>query len=85
MSRVGIADLKAKLSEYLRIVKRGEDVTVYDRSEPIARIVPFTARGALVVREPVRSYKTFRDIELPAPVRLDADVVELLLADRTER
>ena len=84
MSKVGVADLKAKLSEYLRTVKRGEEVTVYDRNEPVARIVPFTARGALVVREPARSYKSFRDIKLPAPVRLDVDPVELLLHDRNK-
>ncbi len=82
MSRVGIADLKAKLSEHLRAVKRGEEVTVYDRNEPIARIVPFTARGALIVLEPARIYKSFRDIKLPAPVKLDVDPVALLLEDR---
>ena len=82
MSKVGVADLKAKLSEHLRTVKRGEEVTVYDRNEPIARIVPFTSRGALIVREPVRVYKTFRDIKLPAAVKLDVDPVDLLLQDR---
>jgi prevent-host-death family protein len=82
MSKVGVADLKAKLSEHLRTVKRGEEVIVYDRNEPIARIVPFTTRGSLIVREPVRSYKSFRDIKLPSPVKLDVDPVELLLQDR---
>ena len=82
MSRIGIAELKAKLSENLRAVKRGEEVTVYDRNEPVARIVPFSPRGALIVREPVRSYRTFRDIKLPAPVKLDVDPVGLLLQDR---
>ena len=84
MSKVGIADLKAKLSEHLRAVKRGEEVTVYDRNEPVARIVPFAVRGALIVREPVRSYRTFRDIRLPAPVKLDVDPVDLLLEDRNK-
>lgn len=82
MSKVGVADLKAKLSEHLRTVKRGEEVIVYDRNEPIARIVPFTARGALIVREPARAYKSFRDIKLPAPVKLEVDPVDLLLQDR---
>ena len=84
MSKVGVADLKAKLSEYLRTVKRGEEITVYDRNEPVARIVPFTPRGALIVREPVRHYKAFRDIKLPAPVKLDVDPVALLLEDRNK-
>lgn len=82
MSKVGVADLKAKLSEHLRTVKRGEEVTVYDRNVPVARIIPFTTRGALIVRDPVRAYKSFRDIKLPAPVKLDVDPVALLLEDR---
>ncbi len=82
MSKVGVAELKAKLSEHLRSVKRGEELVVYDRNEPVARIIPFAPRGALVVREPVRSYKTLREIELPAPVKLGIDPVGLLLQDR---
>ncbi len=84
MSKVGVADLKAKLSEHLRTVKRGDEVIVYDRNEPIARIVPFTSRGALIVREPAREYKSFRDIKLPPAVKLDVDPVELLLQDRNK-
>ena len=82
MSKIGVADLKAKLSEHLRTVKRGGEVTVYDRNEPVARIVPFTQRGALIVREPAKHYKALRDIRIPSPVKLDVDVVELLLEDR---
>lgn len=82
MPKVGIAELKARLSEHLRSVRRGGEITVYDRNEPIARLVPYSAAGALVVREPVRAYRTFRDIELPPPVRLDTDPVDLLLEDR---
>ncbi len=40
MSTVGVRDLKAKLSEHLRRVERGEIVTVTDRGRPVARIVP---------------------------------------------
>lgn len=40
MSRVKVAELKAKLSSYLRLVKQGGTVTVYDRNAPIADIVP---------------------------------------------
>lgn len=82
MTDVRIAQLKARLSEYLRAVRRGHDVTVYDRNEPIARLVPFTRTGVLVVREPVKRYATLGEIPLPPPVRLDTDPVELLLEDR---
>jgi prevent-host-death family protein len=43
MTIVKIADLKNNLSRHLARVRRGGEVTVYDRGTPIARIVPFTA------------------------------------------
>jgi prevent-host-death family protein len=82
MSKVGVAELKARLSQYLRRVKNGEEVGVYDRNEPVARLVPWSATGALVVREPRRRYKTLGDIKLPPPAKLEVDAVKLLLEDR---
>jgi prevent-host-death family protein len=38
MKKVRIAELKNRLSYYLRFVRRGEPVVVYDRDRPIARI-----------------------------------------------
>lgn len=78
----GVAELKARLSEYLRAVKKGREVTIYDRDQPIARIVPYSARRALAVREPLTSYSTLGGIPLPPPAKLTVDPVELLLEDR---
>ena len=39
--QVGIAELKARLSEHLRAVRKGRTVTVLDRDTPVARIVPY--------------------------------------------
>lgn len=39
----GVAELKAKLSEYLARVKAGEDVVVTERGRPVARLVPVRA------------------------------------------
>ena len=85
MSNVKIAELKARLSEYLRIVRKGHEVTVYDRNEPIARVIPYSRTGALVVREATRKYATFGEIPLPPPVKLGVDPVALLLEDRKRR
>jgi prevent-host-death family protein len=41
MKTANISELKAKLSAYLAEVRRGGTVLVYDRSIPIARLVPF--------------------------------------------
>lgn len=40
MESVGVRDLKASLSRYLRRVKGGETIVVTERGVPIARIVP---------------------------------------------
>ena len=82
MKPVGVAELKARLSEYLRAVRKGHDLTIMDRDQPIARVVPYVASGSLVVREPLSEYRTLGDIELPPPVLMSVDVVELLLEDR---
>ena len=77
-----VADLKAHLSAYLREVRRGGEVEVYDRDTPVARIVPYEAPGRLVVRGPSRKYGRLADVPLPPPLKLDVDIVELLLEDR---
>ena len=88
MSRkpIGVAQFKARLSEYLRAVRKGREITIHDRDQPIARVVPYAAAaGRLQVREPTRVYGTLGDIPLPAPARLAVDAVALLLEDRQSR
>lgn len=88
MSRntVRVAELKARLSEYLRAVRKGRELTVYDRDQPIARVVPYTVpAGRLQVREPIRSYRTLGDVPLPPPANLKVDAVAVLLEDRRTR
>ena len=83
MTRVKIAELKAKLSEYLRQVRRGHPVVVLDRNQPIARLVPFEADGeTLVVREPMGRYASLQKVPLPDALDLDLDIVDLLLEER---
>jgi prevent-host-death family protein len=82
MKKVGVADLKAKLSEYLRIARKGGEVVVMDRDQPIARIVPYAESNGLRIREPLKRYKRLGDIPLPPPAGLDIDAVDLLMQDR---
>ena len=80
---VGIAELKSKLSEYLRRVRAGDSLTVLDRATPVARIVPYEREATpLRVRSPKPGAPRPGDFELPAPLNLDLDVVDLLLEDR---
>jgi prevent-host-death family protein len=81
--KVGVAELKARLSEYLRAVRRGAEVTIHDRDQPIARLVAYRSAAArLVVREPARKYASLGKIPLPKPVKLKVDPTELLLQER---
>ena len=80
---VRVAEFKARLSEYLRAVRRGRDLTIYDRDQPIARVVPYESpAGRFLTREPIHAYPTLGDIPLPAPAKLTVDAVALLLEDR---
>ena len=46
--RVGVRDLKARLSEYLRQVKQGHVVIITEHGRPVGRLLP--AEGALEER-----------------------------------
>ena len=82
MKQVRIAELKARLSEFLRGVQRGESLAVLDRNTAIAYIVPITERTALRVRKPPSGAPTPNKVPLPRPARLPMDIVDLLLEER---
>lgn len=84
MKRVGVAELKSRLSEYLRYVRRGETLTVLDRDTPIARVVPYDAPQPLQIRLPLAGTDGPSTVPLPPPLRLppDVDILELLRQER---
>lgn len=55
MEFTGVAELKARLSEYLSKVKAGEEVLVTERGRPVARLVPIEAGGDLTVGDAERA------------------------------
>ncbi len=85
MKNVRIADLKARLSEHLRYVRRGNVLTILDRDTPVAKVVPIDEGSGLVVRTPAPDAKKLRDIALPRAVRVERDPVAVLLEDREGR
>lgn len=95
MKRVAVTDLKNRLSEYLRLVKRGETIEIMERSTPIARIEalpPASATGkerlAKLVREGLlqrpRAKRDLRVLRRP-PVPSAGGAVRALLEDRDTR
>jgi prevent-host-death family protein len=83
MQGVKVAELKARLSAYLRRVRRGHAVTVLDRETPIARIVPYGRAGdRLTIRKPAADAGKPSQVRLPPPLKTDVDIVALLMEER---
>jgi prevent-host-death family protein len=82
---VGVRELRADLSRWIKRVQAGEDVLVTDRGKPVARLVPANGRSKLeeliaagLARQPRR--KTRRP--LPPLIKASGSVSELLGDDR---
>ena len=82
MRQVGIAELKSRLSEYLRAVRGGETIAVLDRDTPIAQLVPVREKMALRIRSPAPGTPPPNRIPIPRSAKLTVDVVALLLEER---
>lgn len=92
--RVSIGTLKARLSEYLRRVRAGEDVIVTDRGRPVARLVGLEGTPALesrvaelvgagLARRPREPLPT-TFLDLPRPKDADGRSLEAVLEERAE-
>jgi prevent-host-death family protein len=78
-----VAELKARLSHYLRAVRAGRSLTVYDRDTPVARLVPVApGPGDLPSVKPARR---LRDVRLPPPLRRSVGSTAALREERRER
>lgn len=85
MTRVRIAQLKARLSTYVRAAQAGTRITVLDRDTPVALLVPLPDRHELRMLPP--RHKSNNPWRVPRISRMDSDgdIVELLLEDRRRR
>lgn len=86
-AEVGIAELKGKLSAYLRAVRKGGEVVIKDRETPIARLVPYDKpRPRLETIPPTMSLKDMDKLKFFAPKGLQpGDLDEALREDRKDR
>ena len=82
MKQVRIADLKARLSEYLRAVRAGESLAVLDRDTPVAQLIPVRESPALRIRKPAPGAPPLPRIKVPKRGPLNVDIVALLLEER---
>lgn len=94
MNTASVAELKARLSEFLAAVRRGEEVIVTDRGRPVARLSGLVGEGLLDARvaelvrtgamsPPRRALPSdFRDHELPQDP--SGRSLQILLNERDE-
>lgn len=98
MRRASVANLKARLSEYLGAVKAGEEVIVTERGRPVARLTPVAMPERMearmnwlismgLARPPLRrpSKDFWKDFwKLPRPKDPEGRVLKALLEERAE-
>jgi prevent-host-death family protein len=84
---VGIAELKSRLSEYLRGVRKGGEIVIKDHDTPIARLVPYgKPRKRLETIAPTFSLKDADQLPFFRPKALRAgDVDQALRESRRDR
>jgi prevent-host-death family protein len=91
MKTAAVTDLKNRLSHYLRLVARGETITVLDRGKPVAQITPPGEASAELqrlaqaglARLPIR--KPARDLWTRPLPKSAASVSEALQDERDDR
>lgn len=94
MVSVNVAELKNRLSEYLTLVKGGEEIVVRDRNLPVAKLVPFSAEqsseeelllvAAGKMRLPKSSVKLADLLRIPTGKVAGREGIQALLEDREE-
>jgi prevent-host-death family protein len=85
MKAVRVTELKSHLSHHLREVRAGESLTVYDRTTPVARLVPLDRGDDLWLTKPLAKAPPVGLVKLPRARPIDIDVVDMLLRDRQSR
>jgi prevent-host-death family protein len=94
MTKVGVARLKAQLSRYLEVAKRGQEVVITERGRPVAKLVALGGRdhadsrlerlirAGVVIPGTGRLRASLR--KLPRGPRVGDGVLKALLEEREE-
>jgi prevent-host-death family protein len=94
MTLVSITELKARLSHYLREVRRGGEVQILDRGRPIALLVGVPATGDESNRARLRLIRAgvlragggaTQTVLLAAPLKVPEGLSGALADDRADR
>jgi prevent-host-death family protein len=82
---VGIRELRADFSRWIKRVQTGEDILITDRGKPVARIVPANSRSRLdelIAAGVVKDAPSKTRRPLPPPIKTKGSVSDLVMEDR---
>jgi len=83
-SKVGIAELKAHLSDYVRAAQKGREIVIKDRNTPVAKLAPLEPVGRLLrvipATRPMAEVERMLDRNPAGPV-LPPGLLDEILAD----
>lgn len=95
MTQVSVSELKSRLSQYLREVRRGGEVQILDRGRPVARLTglpgpqagPDEERLERLERAGIlrRGGGNIKRVLAKPPLKLPADLSSALQEDREDR
>ena len=86
MKSVNIAKFKAELGKYLGYIRRGEEIIVLDRSQPLARVLPFKwPESKLLFEEPLDEPKNLINLHCKPIKNKKIDSLKFLIEERGER
>jgi prevent-host-death family protein len=94
MRSVNVAELKNRLSKYLRFAKGGEEIVIRDRNLPVAKLGPFSAGegseeelllvAAGKMRLPKAPVKVEELLRIPTGKVCAGEGIQAILDDREE-
>jgi prevent-host-death family protein len=95
MRSVNIAELKNRLSTYVTFARGGEEIIIWDRNLPVAKLIPFASGSAsedellLVAAGKMRLPEVHLDVDELWKIKTGSvgrsNAIAALLEDRNER
>jgi antitoxin (DNA-binding transcriptional repressor) of toxin-antitoxin stability system len=85
MKQVKIAEFKTHLSAHLKKVRKGEEIVILDREQPIAKVIPFPGKeDELCIVQKPKIKGGLKKLRFRG-IKERIDVVKLLREDRDRR
>jgi prevent-host-death family protein len=77
---INISTFKARISEQLKLVRKGERIVITERDTPIAEVLPYEKKPDLVLRSPRGNLKFPR-----LSFQVARDPIDFLMEERKKR